>query len=95
MNKNFEPYNFESLKQLLAYAYNLAWYGGRKTLFNIKCEGDFEGWSGKASETWEHRFTLTSEEIITENKKKIPALSIEGETIKEVCDKALKELGLF
>ena len=49
----YEPYNFDSFKELVAYAYNLGWYGGRKTLFNLKCEGDFEGWSGRASETWE------------------------------------------
>ncbi len=88
----YEPYNFDSFKELVAHAYNLGWYGGRKTLFNLKCEGDFEGWSGRASEDWEQRFTLTSEEIITDNGKKYPALHIEGESVKEVCDKALKFL---
>jgi hypothetical protein len=91
----YEPYNFDSFKQLVARAHNLGWYGGRKTLFNLKCEGDFEGWSGRASETWEQRFTLTSEEIIFDGGKKIPALDISGSSVKEVCDKALKELGLI
>ena len=88
----YEPYNFDSFKELVAYAYNLGWYSGRKTLFNLKCEGDFEGWSGRASETWEQRFTLTSEEIIVENGKKYPALYIEGGSVKEVCDKAMNVL---
>ena len=90
----YEPYNFDSLKDLVIYAYSLGWYSGRKTLFNLKCEGEFEGWSGRASETWEQRFTLTSEEIFFENGKKIPALNITGTNIKEVCDKALKEINL-
>ena len=87
----YEPYNFDSFEKLVARAYNLGWYSGRKTLFNLKCEGEFEGFSGRASETWEQRFILTSEEIEI-NKKKMPALNITGKSIKEVCDKALKEL---
>lgn len=88
----YEPYNFESFKSLVAHAYNLGWYAGRRTLFNLKCEGEFEGWSGRATETWEHKFTLTAEEIITDSGKHFPALHIEGKTIKEVCDKALEVL---
>ena len=88
----YEPYNFDSFKELLHHAYMLGWYGGRKTLFNIKCEGKFEGWSGRASETWEQRFILTSEEIKCEAGTKIPALNITGESIKEVCDKAMEIL---
>ncbi len=84
-----EHYNFDSFGELVKFAYNLGWYSGRKTLFNLKCEGEFEGWSGRASETWEQRFILTSEEIIFESNKKIPALNITGKTIKEVCDKAM------
>lgn len=88
----YEPYNFDSFKQLVQHAYNLGWYGGRKTLFNLKCEGEFEGWSGRASETWEQRFILTSEEILFDFGKKAPGLNITGETVKEVCDKAIKLL---
>jgi hypothetical protein len=88
MNK-FEPYNFDSFKELVAYAYNLGMYGGKKNLFTIKCEGEFEGFSGRATETWEQKFTLTTDEIKFENGKIIPPISIEGKSIKEVCDKAL------
>lgn len=89
--EKFEPYNFDSFHKLVNYAYSLGWYSGTKTLFNIKCEGAFEGFSGRASETWEQRFTLTSDEIIIEDKK-YPALNISGKSIKEICDKALVEL---
>ena len=88
---NFEPYNFDSFHKLVNYAYNLGWYSGTKTLFNIKCEGAFEGFSSRASETWEQRFTLTSDEIVIKDKK-YPALNISGKSIKEICDKALIEL---
>ncbi len=87
---NYEPYNFDSFKKLVEYAYSLGWYSGRKTLFNLKCEGEFEGFYGRASESWNQRFVLTSEEIFIQNGRKIPALEITGESIKEVCDKALK-----
>lgn len=96
----YEPYNFDSFKELVAHAYRLGWYSGRKTLFNLKCEGEFEGFYGRASEDWNQQFTLTSEEIFIngENvdsiKRKIPALNISGKSVKEVCDQALVSLGL-
>jgi hypothetical protein len=89
---NYEPYNFDSFKELVKHAYMLGWYSGRKTLFNLKCEGEFEGFYGRASEAWNQQFTLTTEEVLLENGKKIPAISVKGETIKEACDKALKLL---
>ena len=88
----YEPYNFDSFKELVAHAYNLGWYSGRKTLFNLKCEGEFEGFKGRATEDWEQRFHLTSEEILFENGKKVPEISVYGETVKEVCDKAMQFL---
>ena len=92
----YEPYNFDSFKELVKHAYTLGWYGGRKTLFNLKCEGEFEGFYGRANESWNQKFTLTSEEIITNapGGRKISAINIEGQSVKEVCDKALKELNL-
>jgi hypothetical protein len=60
--------------------------------FESFSEGEFEGWSGRASETWEQRFILTSEEIIRPDRPKIPALNITGKSVKEVCDKALEIL---
>jgi hypothetical protein len=87
----YEPYNFDSFKELVAHAYNLGWYGGRRILFNLKCEGAFEGWSGRATEDWEQRFTLTSDDIQIDGDggRTIPALNITGSSVKEVCDKAL------
>jgi len=89
----YEPYNLDSFKKLLHYAHSLGWYSGKRTLFNLKCEGSFEGWTGRATEDWEQRFTLTSEEILLQNGKKIPALDIVGKSVKEVCEQALVALG--
>jgi len=89
---SYEPYNFDSFKDLVFYAYNLGWYGGRKILFNLKCEGEFEGFTNRATETWEQQFTLTSDEITLSDEKFIPAINVTGRTVKEVCDKAMSLL---
>lgn len=89
----YEPYNFDSFKELLKMSYNLGWYGGKHNLFTIRCEGEFEGFSHRASETWEQQFILTSDEIKSGEGKVIwPTLSITGGTIKEVCDKAIQRI---
>ena len=90
----FEPYNLESFKKLLNYAYNLGWYTKKRNLFTLKCDGEFEGFYGRASETWEQEFSLISEEIELDNGVILPALNIKGKTIKEICDKALTILEL-
>ena len=85
----YEPYNFSSFEQLIRYGYTLGWYGGRKKLFVLTLEGEFEGFSGRASETWEQRFTLESDLIETDNYI-IPAIHISGKSVEEVCSQALK-----
>jgi len=85
----YELYNLDSFKELLRLAYNLGWYHGRKVLFNLKCEGEFEGFHSRASERWEQRFILTSDEIQQNGKIIWPKIELTGETPKEVCDKAL------
>lgn len=87
----YEPYNFDSFKELVTYAYRLGWYD-YTNIFTLKCDGGFERFSGRASETWEQRFTLSSEDVVFSKDKKIPAFSFTGETIKEVCDKVMEYL---
>lgn len=88
----YEPYNFDSFLDLVAHCCRLGWYTGKKVLFNLKCEGAFEGFNGRASEGWEQQFTLTSDEVQLDNGSKIPALNVVGATVKEVCDKAVSAL---
>ena len=60
----------------------------------LTCESEFEGFYGRASEDWNVRFTITSDEIQIDGKegRKIPAINVEGRTVDEVCEKALKLL---
>lgn len=84
MNKQpYEPYKFDALNQLLYKCYSQGNYGGRKTLFRLTMEGEFEGFSGRASETWEQRFMLEMDDLSQ------PAIA---RTIQDVCQKALTEL---
>lgn len=79
---NYEPYNFESFKKLVQSGYCTGNYGGVKEHFTLTFEGRFEGWSGRATESWDSRFRL-----------KVGDTEYIGDTLKEVCDKAL-EAGL-
>ncbi|HZA29245.1 MAG TPA: hypothetical protein VE735_06645, partial [Gammaproteobacteria bacterium] len=80
----YEPYNLDSLNELLRLDYGLGWYHGKRVLFDLKCEGAFEGFSGRASKRWKHRFVLTSNEIQWDGKIIWPKIEITGETIEEV-----------
>ena len=76
--KKHDPYNFTSLRNLTMAAHNDGGYSGRKTHFTLVCEGEFEGFSGRATEAWETRFKLTT-----------PAGIFTGDTIESACKKAL------
>ena len=43
--------------QLATYIARLGWYGGKLQL-SFTLEGQFEGFSGRASETWEQQWVL-------------------------------------
>ena len=89
----YEPYNFESFKELLGITYGLGFFPGTKEAFTLKAESGFEAFSGRASETWEVRFVLTLMEITRDDGKiMIPQKTFKGSTIKEVCDQAIAEI---
>lgn len=92
MKTEYNPYIFYSLKFLLSYYYNLGNYSGVRELFKISVNGGFEAFSRRATETWELQFKLTTEEIVLEGGKVIPAIEVTGETLDEVAYKALKIL---
>jgi hypothetical protein len=77
----YKPYDMEPFKKLVQWAYMLGNYGGKRCLFNLKCVGEFEGFSGRASECWEQRFTLT-----------VDSREYMGRSIGEVCEQALGSL---
>ena len=78
----YNPYDFSEVTKLLQYFYSLGWYSKTLDLLTITMQGGFEAFTGRASETWEHRF-------IARNCA-IPELDIEaheahGTTIGDAC----------
>lgn len=70
---------------------NHGWYGGQLML-SVKTECAFEGFTGRATETWENRTTI---EIISPSDCKIPSLKIVGkpyQTPDEVADEVLRKI---
>ena|ERR1035437_8949923 len=89
----FEPYKMDSFKELMNRAYNLGWYSGRKTLVTLKMDGEFEGFSGRASESWEQRFFVETEEVKGDGDKLVwPHIKVSGATVEEACKAALDRL---
>ena len=88
----YEPYKLDSFKDLMALGYSLGWYGGTKTLFEVKMIGAFEGWSGRASETWEQRFIVSTGEIIEDGKTLLPKLESEADTLDDACKKLIEKI---
>ena len=68
------------------------WYAGTHTFLNIKLEGGFESFSGRATKTWEYRWII---ETIANNELSLPNIKYIGkrhESIDDCCDKILKML---
>ena len=84
--KPYEPYKTKAFTDLLGWAFNQAWYSGERNLITIRMNGEFEGYSGHASETWEHQFVVENCDIPDIG---IKAHSAVGETVEEACTKLL------
>jgi len=85
----YEPYKTDHLLEAMKYFYNLGWYGGKRELLKVTMLGEFEGFSGRASETWEHLFCAENcaiEELHIQSHKAF------GNTLDEACEKLLQEL---
>ena len=82
----------DNFKKLVWRAEQLAWYGGQRTLFTLRLKGEFEGFRKdmRATEDWEHRVFLESEEIMNGDGKVIwPHISVDGDDVEEAAEKAL------
>lgn len=91
MKIRYEPYNFDAFKSLMEIAYRLGWYGGKQDLIKVTMLGGFEAFSGRSSETWEHKFCVEFKIPATESR---PALVYfeKGETLQEACQKVLQQV---
>ena len=90
-----EEGEMNSFEKLIEKAYELAWYTTCQTLINLSMKGEFEGWSGRASECWEHRFYIRSDEIMIDGKVAWPAIDVMGESLEDVSLKALQALQIL
>lgn len=84
-------YEFDSLSRILQKIYGLGFYRSVPEVLNISVENKFEGWSGRASETWETRFTVELHEVSQDNGTVIFSHAKEtGRNLEEACAKILK-----
>lgn len=80
------------LSDLEKYFTSKGWYGGTHTFVDIKLEGGFEAFSGRASETWEYRWVINT---IAVDELCLPNLTYKGkrfESIDSCADKILELL---
>lgn len=87
----YEPYKTESLHALMKKIYNLGFYRQVPEVMKITIRNAFEGFSGRASETWETQFEVELVDIFSDNGTQIFYAGIfKARTLDEACEKALK-----
>ena len=77
-----------NLQKLDGYISNLGWFTGTVKLF-ISLENEFEGFYGKASESWETRITI---KIQSPDESICPNLNVVGDRFDRIEDVAKKIL---
>jgi hypothetical protein len=86
-----EYHNFDGLSALLVRIYGLGFYGSKSSeIMTIRVRNAFEGFSGRASETWETQFEVEVIDCISENGRTIIKADRQtGRTLNEACQKIL------
>lgn len=80
---------YPNLTKLIARLRNLGQYSKERELISFKMWGAFEGYSGSASETWEHKYEIKIEGIEDIGLKPIYKI---GYDIEKMSIQILKEL---
>ena len=80
-----------NLQKLDRYISNLGWFTGTVTLI-VTLENEFEGFYGKASETWETRIKI---EIQSPDENICPNVNITGGRFDRIDDVAEKVLNII
>lgn len=84
-----------SLATILRKIHGLGFYKSVPEVMNIRVRNAFEGFSGRASETWETQYEIEMFEVISDNGTVIiPADSQKGRTMEEACHKILARWNL-
>ena len=84
----------ENLKRLINKVSGAGWFGGELNL-SINIYNSFEGYYGRASETWETSIVIESNEVKNFDKVVFPAIKVVGkrhETIDNIARRFLEEL---
>lgn len=89
--KKYKPYEFSGLHGLMQYFYRLGWYGGTLDLLTITMKGGFEAFTGRASETWEHRWFVKIPDIPDLDFESIEA---NGKSLDDACRNLAKKMGI-
>ncbi len=74
--------NMDNLKELEKFVNSLGWFGGTAKL-SISLERAFEGFSGRASETWESQVVIELSVVKEAGKIICPSIKVIG---KQYCD---------
>ena len=82
-------YLYPNFTKLIARLRNLGWYSKERQLLSFRMLGAFEGYSGRASETWEHKYEMKIEGI--EEIGLLPIHKI-GYDLEKMSIEILKEL---
>lgn len=94
--RRYEPYKFDSLRELMERAYRMGWYPGRHDLLKITItmQGAFEGWSGQATERWEQHFYIQFTQPAGPDVELEPQEEYhsDGVTLDEACRGILAQL---
>jgi len=89
----YQPYAFDAMKELMQIAFRQGMYSGKQDLLKITMQGAFEGWSGRSTETWEHRFfvefRIPAGNFSSEHPEQV--YSANGQTLEEACAKVLSQ----
>lgn len=80
---------YDSFMELVKYLNNLGWHSGEKHLIRFDMFGQFEGYRGRASETWEQRYEIEIEEI---PELGIPHVKKSGLDLNKMCTEIIKEI---
>lgn len=80
------------LKDLERYFIHRGWYSGTHPFLSIRLEGGFEAFSGRASETWEYRWSVCVHPNV---EMEIPAIMVKGkvyQSLDDICADVLTQL---
>ena len=93
-DKPYEPYKMDALKTLMQRCFMAGMYPFRQELLKISMQGEFEGWSGRATEDWENRFYVEFRIPTGDKATEDPGFLFKADarTLEDACQSILRQL---